>query len=181
MNKIELARQIGISRELLHRHAKRGCPVDSLESALLWRSKNLDPRQTKQGRITGNTGGGKSKPGSRSQVNDTAFEANRVHSDAEKKIIEKTLMSILPNLYFERVDWLATALKEAGVTVTGKQVIAIQDSLLSTYMEKIIYGYLQSNNHFELPPLFEMRLDSKERKAVIASIDELLSLDSTAE
>ncbi|WP_337230550.1 hypothetical protein, partial [Proteus terrae] len=80
----------------------------------------------------------------------------------EKKIIEATLTRILPNLYFGRVDWLAAALKEANVPVTGKQVIEIQDSLLSVYMEEIIYGYLESNSHFELPLLFEMRLDSEE-------------------
>lgn len=65
----ELAKQLGISRELLHRHIKRGCPTDSLEAALLWRSKNLDIRQTHQGRITGNSGGKKSKPSS--HVNET--------------------------------------------------------------------------------------------------------------
>lgn len=64
----ELAKQLGISRELLHRHIKRGCPTDSVESALLWRSKNLDHTQTKQGRILGNSGGKKCKPDS--QVND---------------------------------------------------------------------------------------------------------------
>ena len=42
-------------------------------------------------------------------------------------------------------------------------------------------SYPQSNSHFELPPLFEMRLDSEEHKAAIASIDQLLSEDSTAE
>jgi len=71
----ELAKQIGISRELLHRHIKRGCPTDSLESALLWRSKNLDITQTKQGRITGNTGGGKNKPAD-SQVNDSVVSSD---------------------------------------------------------------------------------------------------------
>ena len=64
----ELAKQLGISRELLHRHIKRGCPTDSVESAIEWRSKNLDHTQTKQGRITGNSGGKKSKLDS--QVND---------------------------------------------------------------------------------------------------------------
>jgi len=66
----ELAKQIGISRELLHRHMKRGCPTDSLESALLWRTKNLDITQTKAGRILGNHGGAGSKPAN-SQVNDS--------------------------------------------------------------------------------------------------------------
>lgn len=65
----ELAKQIGISRELLHRHKARGCPVDSLESALLWREKNLDFTQIKKSRILGNEGGKMSKPAS--QVNET--------------------------------------------------------------------------------------------------------------
>lgn len=65
----ELAKRIGISRELLHRHIKRGCPTDSLESAQEWRAKNLDLTQTKEGRITGNSGGKKSKQDS--QNNET--------------------------------------------------------------------------------------------------------------
>ena len=181
MQKTELAKLLGVSRETVHRLVKRGMPTDSLETAVAWRAKNLDIRQTKEGRITGNTGGGKSKKYLPLQGNEVTLEADRVYSSAEKKIIEATLMKILPNLYFERVDWLAAALKEANVHVSGKQVIEVQDSLLSTYMEEIIYGYLQSDSHFELPPLFEMRLDSEEHKAVIASIDQLLGEDSTAE
>ena len=177
MQKTKLARLLGVSRETVHRLVKRGMPSDSLSNAIEWRAKNLDIRQTIQGRITGNSGGKRSGHDSQS----VTLEADRVYSSAEKKIIEVTLMKILPNIYFERVDWLAAALKEANVPVTGEQVIEIQDSLLSTYMEEIIYGYLQSNSHFELPPLFEMQLDSEEHKAVIASIDQLLSEDSAAE
>ena len=69
MTKTELAKKIGISRELLHRHVKRGMPTDSLEHALHWREKNLDRTQTKSGRILGNEGGKKSKPDS--QVKDS--------------------------------------------------------------------------------------------------------------
>ncbi|MBS0300379.1 MAG: hypothetical protein JSR32_10750 [Proteobacteria bacterium] len=171
MKVTELANQLGVSRQILYRHIKRGCPTDSLESAQEWRAKNLDITQTQQWRIDGNSGI-KCQPSKPVHVN---LEADRAYSDAEKKIIENTLARILPNLYFERVDWLAVALKEAGVPVTGNQVIEIQDTLLSMYMEEIIYGYLQSNSHFELPPLFKMRLDSEEHKAAIASIDRLLS------
>ena len=181
MQKTELAKLLGVSRETVHRLVRRGMPSDSLEAAVAWRAKNLDIRQTIQGRITGNTGGGKSKQYLPPQVNDVTLGADRVYSSAEKKIIEATLMKILPNLYFGRLDWLAAALKEANVHVTGKQVIEVQDSLLSTYMEEVMCRYPQSNNHFELPPLFEIRLDSEEHKAVIASIDQLLSEDSTAE
>ncbi|MBL8500476.1 MAG: hypothetical protein LZF85_07940 [Nitrosomonas sp.] len=176
MKTIDLANGLGISAQMTNRLIKQGMPRE-LDLAIAWRKSNLQPFRTKSTRIGGNSG----KPYQSVRVNETTLEDDRACSIAERKIIEKTLTSVLPNLYFERVDWLTAALKEASVPVTGKQVIEIQDSLLSTYMEEIIYGYLQSNNHFELPPLFEMRLDSKERKAVIASIDQLLSQDSTAE
>ena len=172
MNITQLAKQIGISRELLHRHIKRGCPTDSLESALLWRSKNLDVTQTKQGRITGNTGGGKSKPGS--QVNATTIKAIQPH-EVERIVNERTLTTIIPNRYFERVDWLVAALKETGVTVTGGQVVDIQDTLFSTYLDEIVYGYFEIDGSFKLPPLFEMRINTKEHKSRIAALDQLLS------
>lgn len=127
-------------------------------------------------------GGGKSKPGFQSQVNEIALEADRVYSSVERKIIEETLSIILPNLYFERVDWLATALKDAGIKVTGEQVIEIQDTLFSAYLDEIWFGKLkvETDGDFMLPPLFEARLDSSERRAVIASLDKLLSEDNTA-
>lgn len=173
MTVTELAKQLGISRQMCNRLKNRGMPTDTLESAIKWRRQNLDVTQTKSWRIDGNSG---SKPVS----NKTSAT---VYSSDEKKIIGKTLTNLLPNLYFGRVDWLAIALKEAGVTVTGEQVIEIQDTLFSSYLEEIWFGKLkiETDADFMLPPLFEMRLDSKERKAVIASIDELLSVDSTAE
>ncbi|MBX9916796.1 MAG: hypothetical protein E6Q59_01385 [Nitrosomonas sp.] len=138
MNKTELARQIGISRELLHRHAKRGCPVDSLESALLWRSKNLDPRQTKQGRITGNTGGGKSKPGSRSQVNDT-----EVISSDMAELVHKVNESQL-DLETTNADELfknSRALKEksAALQAEAERQKFIGELVLKSDIEKIIF------------------------------------------
>lgn len=177
MQVTKLAKLIGISRELLHRHIKRGCPTDSLESALLWRSRNLDITQTKKFRITGNTGGGKSKLGS--QVNATTTKAIQPH-EVERIVNERTLTKIIPNRYFERVDWLAVALKEAGVPVNGKQVIEIQDSLFSVFMEEIIYGYFEIEGSFELPPLFEMRINSEEHNSRIAQLDQLLSEDAAS-
>ena len=47
-----------------------------------------------------------------------------------------------------------------------RQAIEIQDSLFSAYLEEIFFGKLQieTDGDFEFPPLFEMRLKSKERK-----------------
>lgn len=59
---------------------------------------------------------------------------DRVYNEAEVRIFEETLTDTVPNLYFERVDWLAMALKDAGVSVTSAQIMEIQDNLFSTYM-----------------------------------------------
>lgn len=54
------------------------------------------------------------------------------------------------------------ALKDAGVPVTGAQIMEIQDNLFSTYLEELIYVHFQIDSHFDLPPLSSMRLDSPE-------------------
>lgn len=71
------------------------------------------------------------------------------------------------------------ALKDAGVSVTSAQIMEIQDNLFSTYMEEIVYGHFQIDSHFDLPPISLMRLDSPERKAVIASLDKILCEETT--
>lgn len=55
----ELGRLLGVSSQTVHKLKARGMPVTSYEEAVLWRSRNLDLRQTKEGRINGNTGGRK--------------------------------------------------------------------------------------------------------------------------
>lgn len=125
----ELARQIGISRELLHRHAKRGCPTDSLEAALLWRSKNLDITQTKQGRITGNTGGKRRKQGSR--VNNT----EAISSDMAE-LIHKVTDETQLDLETTNADELfknARALKEKSAAL---QAAAEHEAYIGSLMEK---------------------------------------------
>ena len=73
-----------------------------------------------------------------------------------------------------RVDWLASVFKETGITATGEQLMEVQDILFSIYLEEIAYKLSRSETSYPLPPLFMMRLDSKERKEVTASVDEML-------
>ena len=175
-----LAQQLGISHQMANRLKRQGMDCSSLDAAKAWRKANIDPFRSKTGRIGGGNTGKKYQS---AKVNETALEADRVYSGVERKILEETLSSILPNLYFERVDWLAAALKEVGVTVTGAQVVEIQDTLFSTYLEEIWFGKLkiETDGDYMLPPLFEMRIDSKERKSRIAELDQLLSEDTAAE
>ncbi|MBK7353483.1 MAG: hypothetical protein IPI97_01760 [Nitrosomonas sp.] len=48
MNKSELARNIGISRQMVYKLSSRGMPTDSVETASLWRDRNLNPRYRKE-------------------------------------------------------------------------------------------------------------------------------------
>jgi hypothetical protein len=132
----ELAKRIGISRELLHRHAKRGCPTDSLESALLWRSRNLDLTQTKQGRITGNSGGKKSKSGSQSD------EAEIISSDIAE-LVHKVNESQL-DLETKNADELfknSRALREkaAALQAAAEHEKFIGSLVERSVVEKIIF------------------------------------------
>lgn len=136
MTKTELAKQIGISRELLHRHIKRGCPVDSLESALLWREKNLDLTQTKIGRITGNNGGKKSE--SDSQVNDSEI----ISSDLAELVHKVTETQL--DLETNDADELfknARALKEksAALQIEAERQKYIGELVEKDVVEKIIF------------------------------------------
>ncbi|MBS0497066.1 MAG: hypothetical protein JSR51_05375 [Proteobacteria bacterium] len=56
MTKTELAKKLGISRQMLYKLVDLGMPLD-LQAATEWRSKKLDFFKTKAGRIDGNSGG----------------------------------------------------------------------------------------------------------------------------
>ncbi len=175
MNISALARSLGLSRQMVYKLRDKGMPIHSIESASLWRKKNINPFRSKALRIDGNKGVKYKSP----QVNKTASIEATVYSESEKRIFEKALTYTVPNFYFERVDWLAAAIKEAGVQVTGAEIMEIQDNLFSIYLEELIYGRFQINSYFELPPTSLMRLDSLERKAIITSLDKILNEETT--
>ena len=158
MNISALARSLDLSRQMVYKLRDKGMPIDNIESANEWRNRNINPFRSKALRSDGNKGVKYKSP----QFNKNALSRDRVYSDSEKRIFEKTLTDTVPNLYFERVDWIAAATRDAGVQVTGAEVMEIQDNLFSTYLEELIYERFQINSHFELPPLSLMRLDSLE-------------------
>ncbi|SFE41359.1 hypothetical protein [Nitrosomonas sp. Nm166] len=51
MNKTELARALGVSRQAIYRLIEKGMPIDSVESAKQWRKRNLNPYKTKEYRV----------------------------------------------------------------------------------------------------------------------------------
>ena len=154
MNISELARGLNLSRQMIYRLKQRGMPIDTLQGAKEWRYQNLHPFQTKSGRLLGNSG----KP-------------YRSTQDA----IEATLEKTVPELYFQRVDWLASAFNEVGIIANGAQLIEVQDFLYATYLEEIAYKLSKSKTSYPLPPMFAGMLDSKERQDLIESIDKMLT------
>lgn len=56
MKKTELARSLGISRQMVYRLMNKGMPADNLETALNWRRHNINLFMSKHGRVDGNTG-----------------------------------------------------------------------------------------------------------------------------
>ncbi len=161
MNISILTRNLGLSRQMVYELRDKGMPTDNMEVAVAWRKrKSIDPFRSKALRIDGNKGV-KYQP---IQVNENAYNNEMVCSNTEKRIFETTLTKTISNLYFERVDWLAIALRDARVTVTGEQKMEIQDNLFTTYLEKLIYGRFQIDSFFELPPLSLMILVAQNEK-----------------
>jgi hypothetical protein len=51
MNKTELAKTLGISRQMLYKLLNQGMPVNDLQAAIDWREKTLNYYRTKEYRI----------------------------------------------------------------------------------------------------------------------------------
>lgn len=168
----ELSAGLGISRQMTYRLKARGMPIDSLESAVAWRDRNLDVTQTKVWRIDGNKGVS-CKP---EKVNNNT-PADRVYTAAEIKTIEETLTKIVPELWFSQIGWLGTALREQGVKIKPKQLIEAQSVLFMIYMSEIT-DYLEQDEDktlFEIPPALMARPSDKIYPSLIASLDQILN------
>ncbi len=173
----ELAKLLGISRQVLHRHMKRGCPTDSLEAAIEWRERNLDFTQTKGWRIDGNKGL-KYLPSKPQKVNEDAPEADRVYTVAEINIIEETLTKIIPGLWFGQIGWLGTALREKRVKVTAEQLIDAQSILFQIYMSEID-ELLNIDGKYEIPSSLMMCHGDKDYPELISQLDQILLKETT--
>src|SRR5687768_8306888 len=108
MNISALARSLGLSRQMVYKLRDKGMPMDNVDVAVEWRKTNIDPFRSKALRIDGNKGVKYKSP----QVDKSTSIRERVYNEGEITIIEETLTKIVPNLYFEKVDWLAVAMKD---------------------------------------------------------------------
>lgn len=169
----ELAKQLGISRQVLHRHIKRGCPTDTLQAAIEWRDHNLDLNQTKGWRIDGNKGV-KNLPSKPDRVTENAPEADPVYSLTEKNIIVKALTKIVPELWFGQIGWLGTALRERGVKVTAEQLIDAQGILFLLYMNEVD-ELLKTSCVYEIPSTLMTRYGDKAYPQLIHGLNKILN------
>lgn len=86
MNKAQLAKELGISRQMVYKLIDKGMPTDSVESAKQWRDRYLYGHMTKNGRINGNTGvkHGKSEDTTCQDMDDKLMTASIKHALAEE-------------------------------------------------------------------------------------------------
>lgn len=160
----ELSRSLGISRQMTYRLKNQGMPTDSLEAAIAWRKRNIDPFRSKMGRIGGNTGV-KYQP---AKVNESVADTLIINS-----IIE-TLTHIIPSLWFEQIGWLGGALKDHGVKITTEQLIKVQALLFYVYMSEVD-EFLKTENQFKLPDALMAKPGDKNYSYLIESLNKTLS------
>jgi len=95
MKTVELAQQLDISRQMVNKLRKRGMPVDSLEAAIEWRNRNLNPITTKEGRLGGNTGFESGSTGSKKRTVDNSDDKDTINA-----ALTYALTGIMPQLVF---------------------------------------------------------------------------------
>lgn len=171
----ELAKQLSISRQVLHRHIKRGCPIDSLEAAIAWRKRNLDLTQTKGWRIDGNSGVKcKSIQVNKNTFNNDKSKLNLSDSEAENKIIKKVLTHTVPELWFSQIGRLGRALLDNDVNVPAEKLIEIQNALFMMWMIEVD-DYLQAESRYKIPFSLGIRPGDKAYLSLIQSLNKILS------
>lgn len=171
MNKSELASGLGISKQMVHRLINRGMPTDSVEAAIKWREKNLEPTQTKNFRIDGNRGI------KRDEVNITDKELDSLSDyEALTNPIVKVLTDVIPVLWFQQIGWLAVALRAHGVNASAEQVIKTQQLLFLIYMSYIASDVLEDENVlFKFPSGLMIAPDDQAYPSLIARLNQILS------
>lgn len=174
MNKTELARELGISRQMLHRLAGKGMPTDSLDAAIKWRRENLDATQTKGWRMDGN-------PGVKRDEVDLSSVGSLLN-DGEDNLPTYVLTQVIPNIWFSQPGWLAGALREYGIAATPEQVIKAQRLLFAIYAD-VAADFLEkeySEMRFVIPDTLLVKQGSELHPKLIERLSQILSKEKTA-
>lgn len=151
----ELAKLLGISHQMTNRYKAKGMPTDSLELALAWRKKNIDPFRSKTGRIGGNTG---IKYGTKAP---------------KDKTVSDVLTHVIPELWFDQIGWLGTALREIGVSVSAEDLVKAQQLLFLLYMNEVD-DFLQTEGRFKISPILTAQVNDEIYPSLIARLKQIL-------
>ena len=141
-----LAQQLGISHQMTNRYKAKGMPTDSLESALTWRKKNIDPFRSKAGRIGGGNTGIRRGAANKTKTIKPAKE----HPNLDSDTVNHALTHIVPNIWFAQIGRLGRALLEHGVNVPSDDLVKVQSTLFLMYMIDID-DYLEIEAKYQLP------------------------------
>ena len=158
ITKVELAKQLGISRRALYDCIELGCPTDSVESAKEWRQLNLHPGMSKEGRLFGNDGGHPKKEPKPQIQQDTA---------------EYMLRNVIPKIWFEEPGWLGLALKDVGIEVNAEQVYKAQVNLLNMYMQEVD-DYFEEEATFNIGPIMMLNPEDEAYPSLTESLNQIL-------
>lgn len=131
----DLARSLGISRQMVYKLRDKGMPTDNMEVAIAWRKSNVDPFRSKSGRIGGNSGA-KYQP---AKVNSKVNENESDIGDMMQQVSGSQL-----DLETDDADILfknARALKEKAMALqsTAEHEIFIGSLVERAIVEKIIF------------------------------------------
>ncbi len=170
LNISDLARSLGISRQMVYKLANQGMPTDNLEAAVEWRKRNINPFRSKALRIDGNKGV-KYQP---VKVNNNSADMDRTYNKAEIKIIEETLTRIVPDLWFTQIGRLGRALLHNDINVPVEKLIEVQSALFLMWMMDVD-EYLQIESRYEIPFSLRIKPGDEAYPSLIQSINKILS------
>ena len=160
----DLSRSLGISRQMTYRLKNQGMPTDSLEAAITWRKRNIDPFKSKSGRIGGNSG---------TKYQPVQVNKNTIDHDADRKIVRKVLTHIVPQIWFDKIGVLASITADCGVKISAESFLEIQQASFLMYLH---YSdeYLQSDAVYKLPDAMLIKPGHKGYASLIEQLNKIL-------
>lgn len=177
-----LAKELGISHQMVNRLKKRGMPCDSLESAIEWRRRNLDVTQTRSWRIDGNSG--VKRQSTNNHLSNDEDLLNAIDDDLESmsldfnkqsdhRIVSRILTEIIPKVWFDKIGVLASITADHGVKISAELFLEIQQCSFLMYAH-FADEYLQSDNAYKIPDVMLMKPGSKGYASLIEQLNKIL-------
>ncbi|MBI5198320.1 MAG: HTH domain-containing protein [Nitrospirae bacterium] len=156
----ELAEALGVSRQMVHRHAKEGMPTHSVEAARRWREENLDPGFTKDAQRFNRWG-------------DSDSRRPSPDDEAERKFFEIFRQGAL-DIFDRSIQPLATVLVQEGIPV--ERVLKALKLIFILYWDHLDQASTGHRFPVQLPTFISMISEPEGRKEAIRIIEDKAKL-----